>query len=107
MQQHQFLKWIPGPGCNIGPGPGLGGPWALWPQYLCGNSEQLGIILNAFYAECRGISEGICSSITLGVAGRARFAKWHLENMKVVGSIVALKLVSTDTHTQDIEEAHV
>ena len=37
------------------------GPWALWPQYLAGNSRQLGSTFNAFYeglASCRGVSEG-------------------------------------------------
>ena len=28
-------------GYNIGPGPGPEGPWAPWPHYLTGTSEQL------------------------------------------------------------------
>ena len=91
----------------MGPGSDPKGPWVLWPQYLAGNSRQLGSTLNAFYeglASCRGVSEGATAPYTLKLQGGMKFAKWHLGFMKVVRELERLRLIVTDM--QDIEEAH-
>ncbi len=42
------------PSPHRGQGPGPKGPWALWPQYLGGNSELRGRSKNALYEELAG-----------------------------------------------------
>jgi hypothetical protein len=84
--------------------PGPGGPMALRLHYLWGNSELFGNELDAFYvglASCRGVSEGIPSSIILQLHRGMSFEKWHLGFMKVLSVLVAPKLFCTNTQHQE------
>ncbi len=86
------------------PGPGPEGPWALWPQYLAGKSEQLERKLNVFYWELAGycwVSEAATAPHTLELPGGMQWSKWHLVFMKVVRVLVDYKLLSTDTQHQE------
>ena len=109
MFQSLVFPGLPGPPPpHRDPGPGPEGPWALRLQYLAVNLEQLGSNLNAFYVElasCRGVSEAASAPHTVGLQGRARFAKCHSGIVYVVRGLVTLRLFCK--HTQDIEEVYI
>ena len=57
------------------------------------------------FKNCRVLTHTLVGSqgcIPVELPGRSRFAKWHLEIVKVVGSLVGLTLICK--HTQDQEE---
>ncbi len=90
----------------LGPGQGGPGPWRFnhfevaWSSFVANLMENLqncGALVNSIL--------GVRGRIPVEAQGPARFAKWHLDFMKVVRGLVTLR--SLRQHSQDLDEDYI